>query len=69
MNNLLSYCSLVDAKIRASDKDLSVQLNSSLKNPYQPNPLLPVMLPKMLLFGLMELETTLEEGVEILLIL
>ena len=26
MNNLLSYCGLVDAKIRASDKDLPVQL-------------------------------------------
>ena len=25
MNNQLSYCGLVDAKIRASDKDLSVQ--------------------------------------------
>ena len=24
MNNLLSYCELVDAKIRASDKDLPV---------------------------------------------
>ena len=24
MNNLLSYCGLVDAEIRASDKDLSV---------------------------------------------
>ena len=26
MNNLLSYCGLVDAKIRASDKDLPVSL-------------------------------------------
>ena len=25
MNNLLSYCELVDAKIRASDKDLPVR--------------------------------------------
>jgi hypothetical protein len=25
MNNLLSYCGLVDAKIRASDKDLTVE--------------------------------------------
>ena len=25
MNNLLSYCGLVDARIRASNKDLSVQ--------------------------------------------
>ena len=25
MNNLLSYCGLVDAKIRASDKDLPVK--------------------------------------------
>ena len=30
MNNLLSYCGLVDAKIRASDKDLPVtQANNS----------------------------------------
>ena len=27
MNNLSSYCGLVDAKIRASDKDLPVQVN------------------------------------------
>ena len=26
MNNLLSYCGLVDAKIKASDKDLPVQI-------------------------------------------
>ena len=26
MNNLSSYCGLVDAKIRASDKDLLVQI-------------------------------------------
>ena len=26
MNNILSYCGLVDAKIRASDKDLPVKL-------------------------------------------
>ena len=26
MNNLLSYCELVDAKIRASDKDLPVTM-------------------------------------------
>ena len=25
MNNLLSYCELIDAKIRASDKDLPVK--------------------------------------------
>ena len=31
MNNLLSYCGLVDAKIRASDKDLPVEgLNFAL---------------------------------------
>ena len=29
MNNLLSYCGLVDAKIRASDKDLPVLLTKS----------------------------------------
>jgi hypothetical protein len=29
MNNLSSYCGLVDAKIRASDKDLPVTLSSS----------------------------------------
>ena len=28
MNNMSSYCGLVDAKIRASDKDLPVQNNS-----------------------------------------
>ena len=28
MNNLLSYCGLVDAKIRASDKDLPVPDNN-----------------------------------------
>ena len=27
MNNLSSYCGLVDAKIRASDKDLPVQMD------------------------------------------
>ena len=26
MNNLLSYCGLIDAKIRASDKDLPVHM-------------------------------------------
>ena len=30
MNNLLSHCGLIDAKIRASDKDLPVQLNTRL---------------------------------------
>ena len=29
MNNMLSYCGLVDAKIRASDKDLPVKENMS----------------------------------------
>ena len=28
MNNLLSYCGLVDAKIRASDKDLPFQIST-----------------------------------------
>ena len=28
MNNLLSYCGLIDAKIRASDKDLPVKQTS-----------------------------------------
>ena len=32
MNNLLSYCGLVDAKIRASDKDLPVKA-SVLRDP------------------------------------
>ena len=32
MNNLLSYCGLVDAKIRASDKDLSVQVEEKIFN-------------------------------------
>ena len=30
MNNLSSYCGLVDARIRASDKDLPVQHNPEL---------------------------------------
>ena len=34
MNNLLSYCESVDAKIRASDKDLPV-LNSKYDNKSQ----------------------------------
>ena len=32
MNNLLSYCGLVDAKTRASDKDLPVSLFITLNN-------------------------------------
>ena len=28
MNNLSSYCGLIDAKIRASDKDLPVQVST-----------------------------------------
>ena len=32
MNNLLSYCGLVDAKIRASDKDLPVLLCKPAKD-------------------------------------
>ena len=31
MNNLSSYCGLVDAKIRASEKDLPVRLTTSYK--------------------------------------
>ena len=31
MNNLLSYCVLIDAKIRASDKDLPVLINEKVK--------------------------------------
>ena len=31
MNNLLSYCGLVDAKIRASDIDLPLQVRIDLK--------------------------------------
>ena len=37
MNNLLSYCGLVDAKIRASDKDLPVtkdKMKRSMSVPY-----------------------------------
>ena len=30
MNNLSSYCGLVDAKIRASDKDLSVNADCKI---------------------------------------
>ena len=36
MNNLPSYCGLVDAKIRASDKDLPVS-TSTLDNSYKNN--------------------------------
>ena len=32
MNNLLSYCGLIDAKIRASDKDLPVQQTNAANN-------------------------------------
>ena len=32
MNNLLSYCGLVDARISASDKDLPVKLNMESMN-------------------------------------
>ena len=32
MNNLLSYCGLIDAKIRASDKDLPVPNSRFLTN-------------------------------------
>jgi hypothetical protein len=32
MNNLLSYCGLVDAKLRASDKDLPVQQEEIIKD-------------------------------------
>ena len=32
MNDLLSYCGLTDARIRASEKDLPVQLWQKLKN-------------------------------------
>jgi hypothetical protein len=31
MNNLLSYCGLIDAKIRASDKDLPVNKKGSFE--------------------------------------
>ena len=34
MNNLLSYCWLVDAKIRASDKDLPLDLKERKKYSY-----------------------------------
>ena len=33
MNNLSSYCGLIDAKIRASDKDLPVQERKMCQNP------------------------------------
>ena len=32
MNNLSSYCGLVEAKIRASDKDLPVQIQNIITN-------------------------------------
>jgi hypothetical protein len=34
MNNILSYCGLVDARISASDKDLPVQINIYETDPY-----------------------------------
>ena len=44
MNNLLSYCGLVDAKIRASDKDLPVLEHTSQyqKNPFFSRPPVPL---------------------------
>ena len=33
MNNLSSYCGLVDAKIRASGKDLPVQIKTAIARP------------------------------------
>ena len=38
MNNLLSYCWLVDAKIRASDKDLPLDLKERKKYSYLKKP-------------------------------
>ena len=35
MNNLLSYCGLVDAKIRASDKDLPVSDALNIEKEWQ----------------------------------
>ena len=35
MNNLLSYCGLVDAKIKASDKDLPVLITTIIFPSYQ----------------------------------
>ena len=34
MNNLLSYCGLVDVRINASDKDLPVTSNDALRQSY-----------------------------------
>jgi hypothetical protein len=34
MNNLFSCCGLVDAKIRASDKDLPVRQDVEIKNQF-----------------------------------
>ena len=34
MNNLLSYCGLTDARMRASENDSPVQLNEYETNPY-----------------------------------
>ena len=51
MNNLLSYCGLIDAKIRASDKDLSVQFSREpaqtmrLNQPAEINPKSTLMEP------------------------
>ena len=40
MNNLSSYCGLVDAKIRASDKDLSVKALLTQVKPTKVTPML-----------------------------
>ena len=48
MNNLFSYCGLVDARISASEKDLPVSnaLNLlAVANPMRPSPIIPMVLP------------------------
>ena len=47
MNNLLSYCGLVDARIRASNKDLPVQLKKMQLNKEKGLKRLEVMLEDM----------------------
>ena len=52
MNNLLSYCGLVDAKIRASDKDLPVQYMKKKKLPRMASPSIVSILAIRMVIGL-----------------
>ena len=52
MNNLLSYCGLVDAKIRASDNDLPVQYMKKKKLPRMASPSIVSILAIRMVIGL-----------------